>query len=257
MDEEVSRGSKIAFFILIAVLMTIVVVSVFFKKDNTPKDRVYSYDFESSSELEDGFWLVSRWGKFVPEYELVKLRDGILVLESGEGGRTPYIMSAPIDLNPGSVITIKRRVRITRGEEMFAGGLALYQTSDQDLVPPPSDGAWFRRMGDGIALIEYSYDLKHMEKRPGKDVFRFLASDWEHNRNFKLIDPVYDKWVDETIIFDMRINQMTYKIDKDTYKLNSYKLDRPAIRLVMHPYGKGENRIEIENVEITIKEKRK
>jgi hypothetical protein len=242
---------------VVVILLIAVALFLFYSiatHTDKPKDiETYHFDFD---EIDKDFWLVSEWESYKRAYDLVKIDNGILELSQDVTGIMPYMLSKPLELQSKDVLTIKRRIKISHGLDTFSGGLALYQTLDLELMPEPTDGAWFTAFGDGVALIEYSYDLTHETERPGKDVFRFLAADWEYNDNYQLVTPVYDEWVDETLIFDMRSNQMIYKLGDKEYKLYSYKLDKSAVRILMHPYGTGTgNIIEIDSMDVTIEDK--
>lgn len=229
-------------------------VSIFFKQPEDNPVVTYRFDFD---ELDRSFWLISPWEDFRRDYSLVTVSGGVLKMSADIQGEMPYMLSQPIRITDGDVITLKRRVKISHGDDWFAGGLAMYQTSENELIPSRTDGAWFTSFGDGVFLIEYSYDLVTTQDRPGRDIVRFLASDWSYNDNYHLITPIYDRWYDEQIVFDTRSHQMTYTIDGKSYKLNSYVLDRDHVRFLMHPFGSGlGNRIEMEYVEITIENKR-
>lgn len=242
-----------AFVILLLVVAGFLYYNIFVH-ERVPQDIVtYRFDFD---EMDKDFWLVSEWENFSRAYDTVKLEGGTLKLSADVTGIMPFMLSKPLELQSKDVLTIKRRVKISHGTGTFEGGLALYQTTDLELVPEKSDGSWFTAMGDGIVLVEYSYDLMSTSVRPGRDVIRFLAADWEYNDNYTLITPIYDEWVEETLIFDMRSNQMTYKLGDKEYKLYSYRLDKSAVRVLMHAYGSGSgNVIELDYVEITIEDK--
>ena len=243
--------------VVVIVLFTVIsffLYSIVFQTREQPPVISYTFDFD---EMDKDFWLVGQWENYNRSYDLVSLKDGILKMTSDVPEALPYVLSRPIEIRSGDVITLKRKVKISHGDQMFAGGLAMYQTNTSELVPPKTDGSWFTAMGDGIALVEYSYDLSPLQKRPGKDVVRFLAADWEYNENFKLIPPFYDKWVEESLSYDTRSNQITYKIDDTEYKLNSYPVDQNNIRFLMHAYGEGAgNSMEIDWVEITVVNKK-
>lgn len=250
-----NAAKKIFVAIAIAVLALIVVSAITLSQNEESPGEQHHFDFDSVDELED-FWLVSKFGSFQSAENLVEIEDGILTMSTNRSDGIPMLLSKPIDLPPSSVLTVKRRVRLTRNSTMFAGGFALFQTGETELVPAPTDGSWFTAIGDGIVLVEYSYDLVRKQKRPGKDVFRFLASDWEVNDNYKLVNPIYGEWVDEVLIYDTRINRITYKLGEETYHLNSYAVDKPGIRILMHPYGTGAgNLVEIDFVDIKVEDK--
>lgn len=242
-----------AFIVVLFVIAGFLFYSIATHETKPANIETYRFDF---NEIDKDFWLVSEWETFKRAYDLVKIKDGVLKLSSDTTGIMPYILSKPLELQSKDVLTIKRRVKITHGNDTFSGGMALYQTTDLDLVPERTDGSWFTSIGDGIVLLEYSYDLKFATERPGRDVIRFLAADWEYNNNYQLITPVYDEWIDETLIFDMRSNQMIYKLNDKEYKLYSYKLDKSAVRIMMHPFGTGTgNSIDIDYIEVTIEDK--
>lgn len=245
---------KKAFVIILFAVAAYLIFSIASHQADVPEVQTYRFDFD---EMDKDFWLVSKWETFQRAYDIVNLEGGILKLTADNTGIMPYMLSKPLELQSKDVLTIKRRVKIQRGNDTFSGGFALYQTMDLDLIPEKSDGSWFTAMGDGIVLVEYSYDLVNTSKRPGRDIIRFLAADWEYNDNYQLITPVYDEWIEETLIFDMRSNQMTYKLNDKAYKLYSYKLDKSAVRILMHPYGTGNgNQMDIDYVEVTIEDKR-
>lgn len=222
---------------------------------NKNQVQVFRFDFDSDENLDD-FWLVSKFGTFERNSDLIRIKDGCLVLYSADGGSIPMFLSKPLDVPPGYVIQIKRKVRITRGEGILSGGFALFQTNDEVSVPKLDSGQWASAIGEGIGLVEYSYDLYRKEKRPGKNVFRFLAADWEFNDNYELLKPIYNEWFEEELSFDTRTHTLHYKVNDRDYYLGSYQMDKNAARVLMHCYGTGnENKIEIDYVEITLKNK--
>jgi hypothetical protein len=243
------------FIIVISfIIITFLVYTMMFQGKETPDSHMYSFDFE---RVDKDMWFVGNWGSFDGAYDWASLKNGILKMSSSGEEGTPYLLSKPIEIRDGDVITLKRHVKISRNDTYFAGGLAMFQTDDLDTIPEKTDGNWMTSLGDGVALIEYSYDLSQNQERPGKDVIRFLAADWDYNENYQLISPIYDAWVDETLVFDTRSSQLIYTLNDTTYKLNSYKLDRSNIRFLIHAYGEGSgNSIEMDDLTITIENKR-
>lgn len=229
--------------------------SIFGVSEKNKNNQVYRFDFDDAGEL-DNFWLVSGFGTFDKNQRLALISDGVLTLYSAEDGNMPMMLSKPLDVPPGYVITVQRKVRITRGEGIFSGGFVMYQTDDQNLVPKKSAEHWSKSIGEGIVLVEYSYDLWREEKRPGKNVFRLLAADWEENGNYEILKPKYDEWFEETLIYDTRNHTIHYKTGDKEYVLNSYAVDKPAMRILMHSMGSGSgSKIEIDWIEIKIEYK--
>lgn len=236
--------------IVLFLVISFFVFSIIFQTREQPPAISYSFDFD---QIDKDFWLMGQWGSFKRAYDLADVQNGILTMTSDNTEAIPYLLSKPIELRSGDVITLTRKVKISHGSGMFAGGLAMYQTNDSELIPDGTDGSWFTALGDGICLVEYSYDLTPNQKRPGKDIIRFLAADWEYNDNFKLIPPVYDEWIQESLSYDTRSSQLTYKLGDTEYKLSSYKIDQNNIRFFMHAYGAGSgNEVDIDSIEVTV-----
>ncbi len=250
------KRTKFIFFSAMLALLAIMGISILQIADSQRMNQVYRFDFNGSEELDD-FWHVSSFGSFERAPELSRIEDGYLELYSSSGGRMPMFVSKPIDVPPGSVITIKRKIRITRGEGIFAGGMAMYQTDDEELIPRPWTGnSWFSSLGDCMGLVEYSYDLIHKERRPGKDVFRMLAADWEINQNYEIFKPIYGEWIEEVFSYDTRTNALTYKLGQSQRILTTFSMDKPAVRVLMHAYGSDSNNlIEVDYIEISIVDK--
>lgn len=244
---------KRVFVFLLFVIVVYLGYTIFDHVTEPVKIETYEFNFD---EMDKEFWLVSAWDEYKRNYDLIALKNGILELSYDDGGAVPYMLSRPIELQSNDVLTVTRRVKLKHGPNVFAGGFAFYQSEDLELVPERADGSWSSALGDGVVLVEYSYDLVNESTRPGKDVFRLLAADWEYNKNYKIITPIYDEWFEETLIFDRRTNHITYKINNDEYKLYSYKLDKSAIRIMMHPYGTGSgNSVEIDWVKVKVEDK--
>lgn len=242
---------------VILLLLAIVFFSVGIIRSLNGEEEIQEYTFDFSEQvIDEAFWLVGNWGFFQPSSNRVRFQDDALVLASNPMGEIPYMLSKPLAIQKGDVITFTREVQITRGNQFFAGGLSMYQTFEEDFIPIRPEGNWADGMGNGVFLVDYSYDLRGQTQRPGRDVFRLLAADWEENDNYHLVTPVYNQWIEEIIVFDTRMNQITYHFDGKTYKLSSYALDAPYVRFFMHPYGYDqENAFKIRNIKITIEDK--
>lgn len=243
--------------IVVVVLVVAIIVLIYssYMKSQEP-DPILSYVFDFEEELDSEFWMMGAWESLLPSNDLVAISGGVLKISQDTSGVMPYLLSRPIEVRQGDVVTMKRKVRVNHGEGTFSGGTAMYQTSEVDLVPEGGSGSWSTAFGDGVFLIEYAYDLVNVLERPGRDVIRFLAADWEYNDNYVLIPPIYDEWIEETIVFDTRSSQISYTTGSNTYRLSSYPLDRGNIRFMIHPYGTGYgNSLELDYIEITVENK--
>ncbi len=203
------------------------------------KDEKFSYhNFDSFETLDREFWYVGEWETFFPAYNKVIMKDGTVAMTVNESERGPFMLSKPILIETESVITIKRKVYVDYGNERFTGGFALMQTDSQELRPMTLEESE-APLGAGIALIEYVHNYNESSKRPGRDVFRVLAPNWERDRNFVLMEPIFGEWFEEEVIYNTSNGNITYKVNEQGYKLKGLAMDEksPYLRLFMHAYG--------------------
>lgn len=228
------------------------VFGVYYVKSTTDvDDGTYSFrdDFD---ELDRDYWYVGEWKTMFAAYEKAKFNNGIIKLEIDEVDKGPFLLSKPIKLENGQVLTIKRRVRLTHTDENFSGGFAIFETSDEGLIPSALNSN-SELIGNGIVLIEYLYGDVSESTRPGSNVFRILPRSWMIDDNYALTDPVYEKWFEEELIYDTGQGIVTYSIDGKPYSVISQEMLEERFRIYMHGYGFGiGHSMEIDWVEISI-----
>lgn len=208
-------------------------------------------DFET---INREFWFVGEWQTNDPKFSDVKINDGILSLKVEDTDRGPYLLSKPLAIEEDYVISIKRRVKINYANDYFTGGLALFQTDSAD-IRPNTTMAWKDSFGDAAVLVEYVHNYNPDNIRPGRDIFRVLPPTWEVANSARLIKPIFDEWFEEKLIYDMRMNRISYIINGEEYHTSGFKLDRDYVRFFMHSYGwyTGHN-IDIDWIEVEIRD---
>lgn len=237
----------------------------YIKQDQAELDSFsYQDDFEV---LDETFWYVGEWKSMLSAYEKVKLNSGILKLEIDEVDKGPVLLSKPIEVGEGQVLTIKRKVRLEHTDAPFFGGFAILETEDEGLVPSVLNGQ-ANILGDGVVLIEYAQGTIDNPTRPGRNVFRVLPRTWiveSRNQwipgifsqwlvgNYHLIKPKYDQWIEETLIFDNDSGTITYILDDTPYEVWTEKLKSNHVRIYMHGYGHGTGHsVEMDWIEISV-----
>lgn len=209
----------------------------------------YVDEFDS---LDRDFWYVGEWKSLYSAYDKAKLNNSILKLEIDEVDKGPVLLSKPIEIMNGNVLTIKRRVRMTYANNHFTGGLALIETKDEGLIPSALNNA-NSNLGNGIVLIEYVNSFEDDSKRPGRNVFRILPRSWEYDDNYELVEPIFNKWFEEEIVYDTTEKTITYKLNDKVYSVKSQEMLEERIRIYMHGYGFETGHIvEIDWIEISI-----
>ncbi len=238
------------------ILIIIIVVAYFgygFLISNNPSTTSNMIDVKNIHDdfenLNKARWYAGEWLTHHPIGDEISIVDGIVSLAVKQNDKAPYLLSQPIEIADYDIIKIKRRVKLHYGSDYFAAGLVVFE-SDSDRFKPKLDSAL--PFGDAVVMVEYAHDFGDNTSRPGEDVIRILAPDWQVNDNFKLAPIVYDKWFTEELIID-NSGKITYYIDNEPYQLKGNGINSDYFRLWMHGYGAytGHN-VEIDWIDITL-----
>jgi len=221
---------------------------------NINEDAKAAFHFRDDFEtLNREFWYVGEWKTNFSAYDKVKLNKGKLILEVDITDRGPYLLSKPLSLTKGDTLTIKRRVKMEYANEFFTGGLVVYETADEGLIPSVLNNS-LSTLGNGVVLIEYVHSYDENAVRPGSNVFRVLPRGWETDDNYELAEPIFSEWFEEELVYNTTTGTITYMLDGEVYEVSSQAMNEESIRLFMHGYGFGTGHIvEIDWIEISIK----
>lgn len=221
----------IAFFIFIAFAFGV------YRFVIVPKEALPSFTYyDEFDQLDKDFWYVGEWSTYFSAYDKVKLNNSIIKLEVDEVDKGPVLMSKPIPIEKGNILTVKRRVKMKAGSNHFTGGLAFLDTPDSGLLPSVLNNSK-STLGITLLLLEYVYTPNDITNRPGLDNIRVLPSTWYKNNNYALADSIFNRWFEEEIIINTKTNEITYKVDGSTYEVKGQTLTNDHIRLFMHGYG--------------------
>lgn len=253
--------------IIVFLVFIVFVFGVYYVKQSNDQEKnefYYKDDFES---LNTDFWYVGEWQTLFSANEKVKMNNGVLKLEVDEVDQGPVLLSKPIEVLDGQILTVKRRVRITHADDRFTGGFAILETSDTGVIPSAlNTGENF--LGNGVVLVEYVYKDGAGAKRPGNNVFRVLPRTWMIEEtvewipgifmkwfkdNYQLVSPVYGKWIEESLVFDNSNGTITYTLDGESYTVWTEVLKTNKVRLYMHSYGFGTGHsLEMDWLEVSV-----
>lgn len=222
-----------------------------FTREEEPTLPTFEFrdDFETMNR---DFWYVGEWNTFYSSYDKAKLLNGILSLEIDEVDKGPILLSKPIDVENGNILTVKRRVKMSYANEHFTGGLALIETGDEGLIPSAlnSENA---NLGNGIVLIEYVHSFETGSNRPGNNVFRILPRTWEIDSNYELMEPIFDQWFEEELVYNTIEKTITYTVNGQSYQVVSQEMLKERVRVYIHGYGYDIGHVvEIDWIEISV-----
>lgn len=221
----------------ILVLLLLLVCGIFLVKYVTkPNNVTYMYK-DDFNELNQEEWFIGEWGTGLSAPKRVTVEDGVLEALVRETDRAPIVMSKPFPIDKKSLVTIKRRVKLHYGNEVFTGGMSILQTDDQEVAPISKSSVWYEDFGQSVLLMEYVHDESKDSVRPGRHNFRLLIPGWDKNDNYGVMQPIFDEWFVETLTLDCMTGRITYKIDDKSLIIKGYKPDKNFLRVMMHPYG--------------------
>lgn len=206
-----------------------------FVEESADVEAFYYYDdFDS---LNKEFWYVGEWLTLFDASEKVSIKNGILTIPVNETDRSPFLLSEPIPIQDGDIITIKRRAKMHYGNENFTGGMSVVETDSPAFKPELNSEDWGTSFGNGVVLVEYVHNYDENSQRPGRDIFRVLPPTWKQDHNYAVVDPVFDDWFEEELEIDMRSNKITYSVNGNEVKVNGSPITKDYIRVFMHSYG--------------------
>lgn len=238
---------KILIFFVFVVVTYLILFASFqarFKDDN--KNVTY---FEAFNDLDREAWFAGQWDTHNIAYSAVFLEDSVARLPVNVADKGPYLLSKPYPVEGFEVIRVKRRVKIKPGEKYFAGGMALFET-DSDRMRPDVNAAF--PIGNALLLVEYVNGELTTATRPGESAFRVLTPGWENNGSYLLIEPQFNTWITEEIVYNRVTGEVIYKLNDTAYTITSVPMVGKNIRLWMHSFGHYTgHEVAIDSVEIT------
>ncbi len=232
----------------VIVLLIFIAFCFLIYKFTLKEKELENYHFRDDfNNLNMDFWYIGDWENLFSCYEDAILDDGVLILKTKEVDKGPILISKPLSVKKDEILNVKRRVKLHYGNDHFTGGFVLFETKNSKLRP-------YRPIGNALSLIEY-VRTKEESKRPGgNEIFRVLPRNFEED--FAIMDPIFNKWFIEEIIYDAGTGDMTYKINNKEYNVKAPSLTDNYIRLYMHAYGYYTgHEMDIDWIEINITKK--
>ncbi|MEA1974116.1 MAG: hypothetical protein U9N10_01015 [Bacillota bacterium] len=224
---------------LLSFLVFAAIVASYYFYIYDPNDSKIIFDYTDEFEtFNREFWYIGEWKSSKSMINEVDIKDGILTLKVNETDKGPYLLSKPIEIEDDYVIKFKRRVKIKYANDKFTGGLTMFQT-DSALLHPDYSKEWENSFGEAGVLVEYVHNYNEDSTRPGRHIFRVLPPTWEVIDSARLIKPIFDEWFEEELIYDTRMNRITYIINGKEYNSGGLKIDKDYIRFFTHSYGWG------------------
>ncbi len=236
----------------LSVLVFVLFVSVYFfflKPMFVTEDEVVN-KVDDFTLMDNEFWYVGSMSDHRELKGQADIEKGVLILKKIATGEDLYLLSKPIPLGKKQILTVKRRIKVNPGKEYFSGGLVFFQTSAKTRLINPAEK---HPMGSAFSIIEYVYDPAGSGIRPGTKNIRILSPDWQETKSYELVDPVFNKWFDEEIVYNSYTGQLDYTVNGETYSVFVPIITDDSIRIWMHAYGNSKNQqIEVDNFEIKL-----
>lgn len=222
--------------LIILVLIGAVIAALIARHGNIMGEKESYYFRDDFDRLDKAFWYVGEWGTLFEVPEKISFKNGILSAIVTEQDRGPILISTPIKIAEGDVITIKRRARLHFANEHFTGGMSVFETGEESLEPMGQDKRWNRNLGDGLLMVEYVHNASVTSNRPGTHTFRVLPKNWDESVSI-LFEPVFDDWFEEELIYDTRDGEITYKLGDQEKTIKGAAPTKENLRVVLHNYG--------------------
>lgn len=244
-----ARYLKLVAALIVLSLMAIALFFYLGEQNNKQEAYQAQHYKDNFSSLDRDFWYVGKWLSNEPAEDKLLLTGETISLPVVEEDQVPYLLSKPLAVDGYDTITLKRRVLIHAASDYFAGGLAFFQTDSQQFEPLAGEKPY----GEPVVLVEYAYDYGVDTNRPGSENIRVLGPKWYEEDNYALLPPLFDQWMEESLVIDIKNNLAYYKVNGREVQVTSAEIDQAYIRLLMHSYGAFTgHETTIDNIEIIL-----
>ncbi|MCK5015296.1 MAG: DUF1566 domain-containing protein, partial [Candidatus Omnitrophica bacterium] len=163
----------------------------------SPNDAILTDDFNDNS-IDPEKWSIRIGGVRTAE------EDGIMKIEQAATDNGGVLYSEWLDISPGEVITIERMAKVHYSNNYFAGGVSLE-------IEGVSEPIFV------INYANYAYSTYPYQSRYGFFISRNGTNPYRSDQNpddtSERIEPVWDTWFNEKVIYDPITGLLEYYIN--------------------------------------------
>lgn len=213
--------------------------------------------FNRNDLFDDGslpdFWHVVSYVTLEDANSQTSIQDGYLTLSDQVTDRAPILVSDPIYLNPGEILTVRRKVRLHYANDYFNGAMRITAPVDGKLNLQPGTDRWDSNFGQIVANIDYLHYFYMEDNKAATDGFiLYNVVDGGYSAE-EIVTPVFDQWFTESISYYASSGDTMWQINGQTYLSKGLPLKQPAVCVVMNAYGwyTGHS-MDIDQIEINI-----
>lgn len=165
------------------------------------------------------------------------LNEGILTLADNTTDRAPILITDPIPLEQGDIITVSRRVRLQHANDYFTGALRITGVNSETLNQVPDDAGWYKSLGQMLATVDYYYYFYMEDQKPVTD--GFVLSDVSEGgySAAETTNSVFGNWFTETLTYNTATGAVTWNLNGTQYTAQGLPLTQNYICVQMHCYG--------------------
>ncbi len=222
-------------------LLTMVVLVIFVPAcsctvgDNGQAVETFSYKDDFAS-LDTDFWSVLTWVTLEDASTQVSINQGILSVEATVVDRVPFLLSRPIAISSGDIVTIERKVKLDYGNPYFDGALFILGAEDETVEVFPGSAGWNENIRDYKVVVNYLYYQYEPDNKPTTDGF-VLRAESTDGTPYIVSQSIFGEWFTEKLTWDTASGQVTYEYNGTTLTGTVSPLDKDYIRIMLHCYG--------------------
>ncbi len=167
--------------------------------------------------------------------------NGVLNLACNRVDMSPFVASKPIPIKAGEIFVLRRRVKVHYANQYFEGGIWFYQTDGSKVQMPMNRRAWLSAFGRWLFQVtyyNYYYEKPGVRQYvPAKHGFVLSGINWRNLKNYGVLQPLWDRWFVEEIIYDPETSVVRYRMNGREITARAAPLNAPYIRFIMHSSG--------------------
>lgn len=167
--------------------------------------------------------------------------------------RGPILVSDPIELGPGDIISITRKVRMQYANDYFSGAMRITALENGELNLTPGTDRWDSNLGQIVANVDYLHYFYMDDHKAATDGFVLYDVSAGGFSAAKIQTPVFGEWFDETLTYNASTGETSWTFNGDTSTAQGLPLQQPAISVIMHCYGWYDGHsMDIDELEIVV-----
>jgi hypothetical protein len=195
----------------------------------------YNADF-NDNELPT-FWNAVEWMTLNNASSKISINDGILNITDSETDKAPFLVSNPISVAKGDIVTISRKVKLHYANQFYMPSFRITELDESVLNLTRGQTRWDENLGTIVADIDYLYYNYQPDNKATSNGFVLYNVTDTGLTSPQVVPSVFDQWFTETLVYNTDTGKIDWNLNGTNYSAQGLPLTKKNISIIMHNYG--------------------